>query len=170
MDFRIDIDASALGKAIATLDSSLTGFKKEMTEIQGGMRRATDVTFRQQGRPKHWAPDKPATIKARRRKAARTGKEPVAGYDTILRETDALRRDVISPTGNASEVTDTEAIEGTDQPQARRLQEGDGIHDIPARRFLDILPEQSREYQDIIGRGIHARVVSAMRGSGGRTI
>jgi hypothetical protein len=159
MNLTLDIDTRQVAAAFSRLDTSLAAFPKEMKTIGQKMAAATDRTIR----TGDFAPLAPSTVKARRVKAARTGKQPVAGYETPLRDEDRLRKSLVElgAEGNESYTDKDEAVVATNKPQARRLQEGFG--GMPPREFLTIEPADSMAYQNILAEGIAARVVQATR-------
>jgi phage gpG-like protein len=159
MNLTLDIDTREVDRLLNGMEKSLTSFAPEMKTIGQQMAAATDRRIRTGDFP----PLAPATVKARRRKAARTGKQPVAGFETPLRESDSLLKSLVESGAEGSEsYTDNdEAVQGTSKPQARRLQEGFGT--MPAREFLTIEPADSLIYQNTLARGLEERVVRVTR-------
>lgn len=152
--FVVEFDTREVDACFASIIGRLEkGFPTEMRRIDQMLARSIDLDFRQGGRPK-WKPPSAATVKQRRRTAAKTGRQPVAGFNAPLRVTDRLRRSVTALSGagvpgQVSKVGPLSLIRGTSEPQARRLQEGQ-----PERSFLHIRPQDKTEAVDILAVGL----------------
>ncbi len=157
---KLETDTKSLEQALDSVIRRLgSGFQPEMEKVAKEMRSNASRTIQSRGGG-NWPALSPRTVEARRRRAQKSGKGPVAGYDAPLQETGELRRSVgvKGAKGNVTEATADEAVIGTDAVQARRLQEGDADAGIPARPFLDITPEDEGRYSRILSRGVKRAV------------
>jgi phage gpG-like protein len=147
---------------MAQLMDSLKDFTEPLKKSEEYMLGSIAETFRVGGRPEKWAPLKPSSIRARayrhRRgssaRAKRARKKAIevmmAGNIRPLIDTGTLMRSVTARTptaGSIRKLTKTELVIGTNVEYAPYHQYGTKY--IPARPFLQILPEDKENITQI---------------------
>jgi phage gpG-like protein len=144
------------------LMEKIKDFREPLTQAREYMLGSITETFRVGGRPEKWAPLKPSSIRARayrhRRgssaRAKRARKKAIeimmAGNIRPLIDTGTLMRSVTArtpTTGSIRKLTKTELVIGTNVEYAPYHQYG--TKHIPARPFLQILPEDKENITKI---------------------
>lgn len=108
------------------------GYLPQMRQARVEISRSVGLNFRAQGRPEKWTPLSAVTIAQRRRMK----KPPVAGLETKLRVSDAMRRAAEGQPGSRSVVIVGE-YEARIEPDIPYLEAQDqGTPKIPAREFF----------------------------------
>ncbi len=159
-EYQISVDTSAVEKMLTAFGVSLdTGFEKTLRQIGISVGRSIDLNFKNKGRPTPFKPLAARTIQRRREEARRTGRQPVAGYDTPLRNSDALRRAAIADRAGTvgSNVTLTHwewANELTLDYAARQNAD---------REFFTLQSYEPQRYTDMIQAEVDAQLNRAMR-------
>lgn len=169
MNFTVHLDDREVRAVLTKLDESLgTGFRSALTRVDQILARSINLNFQRQGRPEEWDELSPRTIKRRRDRVRSGGRAPVAGMETRLRDSDALRRSVVArlaenAPGQVSSLTPDDLIRGTSIVYGPTQQFGNEKKRIPARPFMLIQPGDKIEIVREFERDISARVVALHR-------
>lgn len=129
VSFNTALWSAGLGELTGALGK---GYLPQMRQARVDIARSVELNFRAQGRSDKWAPLSAVTI-ARRMKLK---KPPVAGLETKLRVTDALRKAAEGQSGSKSTVV-VDDFATRIEPDIPYLEAQDeGTEKIPARSFF----------------------------------